>query len=79
MALLQAYPMSIWMKRLIFAHVLYAAVSSRTAEIPSLAAQHGGTNPSSGDWNTAANWTPTTVPNGPSDIAMFGHIKCDGS
>ncbi len=28
-------------------------------------------SPSSGDWNTAANWTPTTVPNGPSDIATF--------
>jgi len=28
-------------------------------------------NPVSGDWNTAANWTPNTVPNGPSDIATF--------
>ncbi len=25
----------------------------------------------SGDWNTAANWTPSTVPNGTSDIATF--------
>jgi hypothetical protein len=23
----------------------------------------------SGDWNTAANWTPNEVPNGPADIA----------
>jgi autotransporter-associated beta strand protein len=30
------------------------------------------TNPTSGDWNTATNWTPTTVPNGPDDIATFG-------
>jgi len=30
------------------------------------------TNPSTGDWNTAANWVPSTVPNGPSDIASFG-------
>ena len=22
-------------------------------------------NPVSGDWNTAENWTPTTIPNGP--------------
>ena len=22
-------------------------------------------NPISGDWNTAENWTPTTIPNGP--------------
>ena len=28
-------------------------------------------SPSTGDWNTAANWTPPTVPNGPSDIATF--------
>ena len=25
----------------------------------------------SGDWNTAANWTPPTVPNGPADTATF--------
>jgi autotransporter-associated beta strand protein len=29
-------------------------------------------NPVSGDWYTAANWTPTTIPDGPSDIASFG-------
>jgi hypothetical protein len=29
-------------------------------------------NPTSGDWNTAANWTPMTVPNGPADVATFG-------
>lgn len=29
-------------------------------------------NPTSSDWNTAANWTPVTVPNGPADIATFG-------
>jgi autotransporter-associated beta strand protein len=28
-------------------------------------------NPISGDWNTAANWTPATVPNGPTDVATF--------
>jgi hypothetical protein len=28
-------------------------------------------SPSSGDWSTAANWTPATVPNGPADIATF--------
>ncbi len=37
---------------------------------------HGGSatwnlNPTSGDWHTAANWTPNTVPNGPGDIATF--------
>lgn len=29
-------------------------------------------NPTNGDWNTAANWTPMTVPNGATDIASFG-------
>jgi hypothetical protein len=29
-------------------------------------------NPDTGDWNTANNWTPATVPNGPIDIAAFG-------
>lgn len=31
-----------------------------------------GPNPISGDWNTAANWTQNTVPNGAGDIATFG-------
>src|SRR6266568_6301366 len=30
------------------------------------------TNPTSGDWNTAANWTPPTVPNSQTDVATFG-------
>jgi autotransporter-associated beta strand protein len=29
-------------------------------------------DPISGDWNTAANWTPVAVPNGPADVATFG-------
>jgi len=28
-------------------------------------------NPTSGEWNTAANWTPATVPSGLNDIATF--------
>jgi autotransporter-associated beta strand protein len=28
-------------------------------------------NPTSGDWNTTANWTPMTIPNGPADMATF--------
>ena len=28
-------------------------------------------NPTSGDWNTAANWMPQTVPNSTTDIATF--------
>jgi autotransporter-associated beta strand protein len=29
-------------------------------------------DPVSGDWNTADNWTPIGVPNGPADTATFG-------
>jgi autotransporter-associated beta strand protein len=29
-------------------------------------------DPTNGDWNTAANWTPETVPNSETDIASFG-------
>jgi hypothetical protein len=27
--------------------------------------------PGNGDWNSAANWTPGSVPNGPADTATF--------
>ena len=43
--------------------------------IPNVPARAGSAtwnlNPTNGDWNTAANWTPPTVPNGPGDIATF--------
>jgi autotransporter-associated beta strand protein len=35
-------------------------------------------NPGSSHWNTATNWTPETVPNGPSDIATFGISSTTG-
>ena len=35
-------------------------------------------NPTSGDWNTATNWTPATVPNGPNDTATFGVSNTTG-
>ncbi len=28
-------------------------------------------NPTSGNWNSATNWTPSTIPNGPADVATF--------
>lgn len=47
-----------------------------TLSLAALSAAYAGSatwnlNPSSGDWNTAANWTPATVPNGASNIATF--------
>ena len=35
-------------------------------------------NPTSGDWNTAANWMPPTIPNGPSDTATFAVSNITG-
>ena len=35
-------------------------------------------NPISSDWNTAANWTPATVPNGPNDVATFAGSTVTG-
>lgn len=35
-------------------------------------------NPSSGDWNTGANWTPATIPNGPSDVATLAVSNTTG-
>src|SRR6516165_10216804 len=35
-------------------------------------------SPTSGDWNTPANWTPATVPNGPNDTATFGVSNVTG-
>jgi len=35
-------------------------------------------DPISGDWNTAGNWTPNGVPNGPGDIATFGLSNTTG-
>src|SRR5438128_650082 len=43
--------------------------------LTSKAAQAGSAtwtlNPGTSDWNTAANWSPATVPNGPADTATF--------
>src|SRR5437762_278490 len=54
---------------------LYCAISL-TLSLGALSAVYAGSatwllSPTSGDWNTAANWTPATVPNGPSDFATF--------
>src|SRR3954454_22942663 len=41
------------------------------AEVAMAGSATWNVNPTTGDWNTAGNWTPATVPNGPSDIATF--------
>src|SRR5919204_6148417 len=35
-------------------------------------------SPPTGNWNHAANWTPATVPNGPSDTATFATSNTTG-
>ncbi len=47
-----------------------------TLSLHALSAAYAGSatwsmTPTSNDWNTAANWTPATVPNGPTDVATF--------
>ncbi len=50
-----------------------AALLLVAAQRPSVAGSATwNSNPPSGDWNTAANWLPQTVPNSETDIATFG-------
>ncbi|PYL73021.1 MAG: hypothetical protein DMF26_15180 [Verrucomicrobia bacterium] len=47
-----------------------------TISLGALSAVYAGSatwsaNPINGNWNTAANWMPNTVPNGPADTATF--------
>ncbi len=36
------------------------------------------TSLSTGNWNNANNWTPSTIPNGPSDTATFASSNTTG-
>lgn len=57
------------MKRLFcFPALLWAA----TISFASAGSATWNLNPSNSDWNTAANWTPATIPNGDDDVATFG-------
>jgi autotransporter-associated beta strand protein len=50
-----------------------AALLFLAAQRPSLAdSATWSSNPTTGDWNMAANWVPRTVPNSTTDIATFG-------
>src|SRR5207248_2320859 len=51
--------------------ILSAVLISIVATVAFAGSATWDLNPSSRDWNTAANWTPMTVPNGPTDIATF--------
>jgi len=65
------------MKTLRFTSIIARLCLVSIAFLPTLATVQAASatwdlNPVSGDWNTAENWTPNTVPNGPSDTATFG-------
>lgn len=48
-----------------------ALISFSLSHVASAASATWLENPPSGDWNSASNWTPMTVPNGPNDTATF--------
>ncbi len=50
---------------------LLVSLSFLVAEAASAGSATWNLSPTSGDWNTALNWTPNTVPNGPTDSATF--------
>jgi autotransporter-associated beta strand protein len=63
--------MRIWSNN--FSFLITAALLFLTAQRHSFAGSATwSSNPLNGDWNTASNWTPNTVPNSPSDVASFG-------
>ncbi len=51
--------------------LLIALLSLLLAQVASAGSATWNLSPASGNWNTASNWTPATVPNGPSDTATF--------
>jgi autotransporter-associated beta strand protein len=51
--------------------ILAVAISVLAPIVAQAASATWDLNPSSDDWNTDANWTPMTVPNGSTDIATF--------
>ncbi len=56
----------------LFPYPVAALLLFLTISLASAGSATWGNNPSSGDWNAAANWTPQTVPDGPGDVATFG-------
>ena len=51
--------------------IFFVAVSVFAAEVAQGVSSTWNLNPSSSDWNAAANWTPPIVPNGPDATAIF--------
>jgi hypothetical protein len=67
------------MKTLLFTSITGRVCVISIAFLLTLATVRGGSatwsvNPTNSDWNNPANWTPPTVPNGPSDVATFSTL-----
>src|SRR5436190_24089226 len=64
-----------WNPRLVretfFQTILAVAVAVLVPTVAQAGSATWDLNPGSGDWNTAANWTPMTVPSGSADTATF--------
>src|SRR3954454_15280952 len=52
--------------------LLFAAFFSSWTTVVLAGSATWNFDPISSDWNAAANWTPTTVPNDKTDVATFG-------
>ena len=65
-------------KKLIFSACLLAPILLLSAQASHAASATWNLNPGSGDWQTATNWTPITVPNGPADTATFALSNTTG-
>ncbi|TMP93878.1 MAG: VPDSG-CTERM sorting domain-containing protein [Verrucomicrobia bacterium] len=60
------------MRKTVLKAVLSATIFAFVATVSHAGSAIWDLNPGSGDWNTAANWTPMTVPNASTDTATFG-------
>src|ERR1019366_7407668 len=56
----------------VLAAILVFSVLIFSIQISRAGSAQWATTPNTGDWNTATNWTPGTVPNSPADTATFG-------
>jgi hypothetical protein len=68
--------MSEALPRLVKATFIFGILPASLLLLLSIQSSHAGSatwnlDPTTGDWNTADNWTPATVPNGPGDTATF--------
>jgi hypothetical protein len=62
----------------LIATILPAAMLMLSAQTSHASSATWNSGPATGDWNTATNWTPPTVPNGSADTATFALSNITG-